>query len=205
MADGECVIGPEVTLIERRGDKWVFDGGVTITDISKCKILPSPHDRRIVLVTADPKKKVVKPIIESPAPLVAPIVEPPPPVIEIPLPPPPVEEILEVVEETLIEKVTDMLGDNALGVVMVIGFAFLKKTMGEKQGKAQEEMDQKCSGRHTQSSTQTRELEAKIQSLSDQLSEMSSKIEWGKSSYASRHDMKRLIDRVESLEKKDLE
>jgi len=205
MADGDCVIGGEVTLIERRGDKWVLDGAVFVTDLSKCKILPSAKERRLVLSTIDESPKAPIKKKKNPEPqviLIPPKVKeqyisvPPPP----PSPPPQIAEVLEVVEETLIEKISDKLGDNALGVVMLVGFALFKKLMEGQQGRAQEEMNQKCSGRHSESASQTKELETQIDALKKQLEEMSSNIEWSKSNYASRGDLKKLTERLSLLE-----
>lgn len=207
MAEGRCVIGEGVKTIERRGEYWYFDGiNSGWKDISDCQIDPSTHDRRIVMGVALPQQKVKpKPIATT-----AVIDSEPPPTNSIMVEPiqPPIEmtpAVVQVIEVTIPEMLLEKLGDNPLAVVMAIGFAFLKSVLEGKQGKAKEEMDQKCSGRHSESDNKTSELEKKIEELTNQLNEISSSFEWEKSKYASRSDFKKLTERLETLEKEKSE
>lgn len=199
MADGDCVVGPDVVVIEWRGDLWYADGLPLVKDLSLCKIMPSPHDRRLVLSVG-----IVKPPKATPKPPTTEVISDPEPIVVVPPHEPPIltPEVIEVIEETLVEKAVDMLGDNPLAVVMAVSFAVFKKLLDGKQAKAQEEADQKCSGRHGHAESQVKELESQVADLTKQLSEMASNLEWERPNYASKSDLKRLQEAVKELQKR---
>lgn len=201
MADPKpiCVIGKDVVLIEHRGDHWVLDGKETIPDISKCKVEPSEHERRIVLSVQVQKDTLPKP---KPQPDPVPLPPAPPAVlVAVDTPAPTVEEVLEIVEDTILEKVMDKYGDNLVTGVMLLGFALFQKVSNTKQTKAQEEMDKKCQGRHGDSSGANRELLDQVEQLKGKLEEMSSSFEIERKGHVSKGEMKKLLERVEELEK----
>jgi hypothetical protein len=200
MSDSECVIGPEVTLIYWKDGFWYADGVPFISDISKCKILPSYKDRKILLSVAEPpkaKKKVEYFPPPPPPPPSPPITPPITPVTESA-----VEEIAVVAQETLIEKLVDKIDSPVLAVLMAVGFSLLKKTMEKNQSKAQEEMDKKCSGRHGGSDSRIVELEDKLSNMKTLLEELSSQIEWEKPNHATKTDLRKLQDKILLIEEK---
>jgi len=56
MADGECIIGGDVSLVFWKDGGWYADGEYLTDDIGKCKILPSSEDRKIVLSVGEPPR-----------------------------------------------------------------------------------------------------------------------------------------------------
>jgi len=193
MADGECIIGGDVSLVFWKDGGWYADGEYLTDDIGKCKILPSSEDRKIVLSVGEPPRIFVPKKLPEPEPVRA--IEKSS-VQEVQ----PIAEVLQVVEDTILEKVLDKLGDNPLAVVVAIGFVVFKKMIEGKQTKSESEMDKRCSGRHQGSDVQTKELEKQVEDLKQRLEEVSSNYELSKSSSVSRRDYNKLLDRMEALE-----
>lgn len=198
MSDPRCVIGADVKLIEKTPEGWVLDGAVYVSDISDCIVMPSPHDRRIVVSVLEkkplpPKAKTAPP----PAPLISaekeqPVTPPPYPQVEL------VEEVVEVVQDTLLDKLGDKLGENMWAVGLAIGFTLLKRLIsqqGQQASKAQEEMDKKCKGRHSDSESYKAEMEARIKDLTEQLQARDLELK----GFASRQALKATDERLKAL------
>ncbi len=203
MSDPRCVIGADVKLIEKTPEGWILDGAVYVSDISDCIIMPSPHDRRIVLSVLEKKPMPSKPnkVIPPLPPLppssvgVAEVPPPPPHLTEYPLLS---EEIVEVVQDTLLDKLGDKLGENMWAVGLAIGFTLLKKLMtqqGQQASKAQEEMDKKCKGRHSDSESYKAEMEARIKELTEQLQARDLELK----GFASRQSLRATDERLKAL------
>ena len=204
MADENCVVGPEIKVIERRGDYWVLDNGIRIDDISKCKILPSPHERRIILhsETVAPKKPVAAKKEPVPTPLVSvpEIVVPTPIIFEQQLPVS-VQEEIQVLADTLIDKIQDLMGENIVSAAMLLGYALFKNSLDKKKGrKSEEEGDQKCKGRHMESSQQFDEMSNRLDEMKEELSKYAEDFKFERNTYATKRVVSDMNDKISMLE-----